>query len=290
MNQGQNGTKRCEKSQQLADAALDQLAKALDAGHSEALKAWLTATSRFHRYSWTNVMLIAFQKPDATHVAGFNTWRKQFKRFVKRGEKGIMIMAPVTLRIGNAEEQRDDGTVESKDIHRIVNVKPVYVFDVSQTEGEPLPEFAKVTGEPADYVERLKAFIQSRGIALEYADALGGAMGSSHGGRIQILSGQTGAAEFSVLAHEYAHEALHRGERRTETSKTVRETEAEAVAFVVCQAIGLDSSTASSDYIQLYRGDKDTLAESLQYVRNVSAEILEALETTESSSFGRSDK
>jgi antirestriction protein ArdC len=200
---------------------------------------------------------------------------------VKKGEKGIMIMAPVTRRIGNIEEQRDDGTVESKDIHRVVNVKPVYVFDISQTDGEPLPEFAQVTGEPAHHVERLKAFIQSRGIVLEYADALGGAMGSSHGGRIRILSGQTEPAEFSVLAHEYAHEALHRGERRIETSKTIRETEAEAVAYVVCNAIDLETSTASSDYIQLYRGDKDTLAESLQHVRNVSAEILEALQPAE---------
>lgn len=87
MNQGQNDTTRFDKSQQLADAALDQLSKALEAGHSDALKAWLTATSRFHRYSWTNVLLIAFQNPNATHVAGFNTWRKKFKRFVKKERK-----------------------------------------------------------------------------------------------------------------------------------------------------------------------------------------------------------
>lgn len=215
---------------------------------------------------------------------------EEVQKVCEKGEKGIMIMAPVTRRIGNAEERRDDGTVESKEIDRIVNVKPVYVFDVSQTDGESLPEFPKVTGEPAHHVERLKAFIQSRGIVLEYADTLGGAMGSSHGGRIQILSGQTTAAEFSVLAHEYAHEALHCGERRIETSKTIRETEAEAVAYVVCHAIGLETSTASSDYIHLYRGDKDTLAESLQYVRNVSAEIISALEPAERGSFGGTDK
>lgn len=269
---------KSDRFHQLTEAALEGLQGALDKGQSDALKTWLNAMSRFHRYSWLNVLLIAFQNPRATRVAGFNTWRTQFRRCVKKGEKGIMIMAPVLRSVGSVDERRSDGTIESREVRKIVNVKPVYVFDVTQTDGEPLPEFAKVAGDPAHYSQRLKAFIQSRGITLQYAENLGGALGCSSGGRISILSGQTAAAEFSTLAHEYAHEALHRGERRTQTSRTVRETEAEAVAYVVCQAIGLETSTASSDYIHLYQGDKEVLAESLLYVRNASAEILSGLE------------
>jgi Zn-dependent peptidase ImmA (M78 family) len=88
------------------------------------------------------------------------------------------------------------------------------------------------------------------------------------------------AEEFAVLAHELAHELLHRGERRKETSKTIRETEAEAVAFVVCQAVGLETTTRSSDYIQLYSGTKDTLAESLEHIQKTAAAILAGLHET----------
>jgi len=95
-----------------------------------------------------------------------------------------------------------------------------------------------------------------------------------------VLRGQEPAREFSVLVHELAHELLHRGDRREQTTRKIRETEAEAVAFVVCQAIGLDCSTASSDYIQLYRGDQDTLAESLDYIRNIASEIIAAITST----------
>ena len=149
---------------------------------------------------------------------------------------------------------------------------------MSQTDGDPLPDFAEVTGDPGAYVALLKSFLASRNIELSYANAeLGAAHGASLKGRILLRDDLPPAVEFSVLVHEIAHELLHTGDRRADTSKTVRETEAEAVAFVVSRAIGLNTSTAASDYIQLYSGDKDTLLGSLDLIRRAAAEILAAL-------------
>jgi hypothetical protein len=100
----------------------------------------------------------------------------------------------------------------------------------------------------------------------------------SNGGRIEVLPGRPAAEQFSVLVHELAHELIHKGARRKNTSRTVRETEAEAVAFVVCHSIGLDMNTAASDHFSLYQGDQVTLAESLEVIQKTSAEILRAIE------------
>lgn len=263
---------KAEQAKKLADDAIENLAAALKAGKSETLTAYLAAMGRFHNYSFGNVMLIVSQKPDATHVAGFNTWRS-FDRFVKKGEKGIVIIAPMLIKPKEVSNSDEDG--------RILRFKAVYVFDVSQTDGQPLPEFARVGGNPNGHTDRLKALVTSQGITLEYAESLGGAHGLSHGGRIELLSGLSPAEEFSVLAHELAHEMLHKGDRRTGTSKTVRETEAEAVAFVVSQAIGLETGTATSDYIQLYAGNTETLAGSLDLIQKTAAEIIAAISSDE---------
>lgn len=262
-----------EEAKKLADNALDTLAAALSAGKSESLTAYLAAMSRFHAYSWGNVMLIVSQKPDATHVAGFQTW-KSLGRFVKKGEKGIVIIAPMLIRAKEVAAGSDEE-------RKILRFKAVYVFDVSQTDGEPFAEFSHVAGDPAGYTDRLKALVAAQGIKLEYSAYLAGAKGRSHGGRIELLSDLAPAEEFSVLAHELAHEMLHRGERRSDTSKSVRETEAEAVAFVVCQAIGLDTGTHAADYIQLYDGDTATLAQSLEFVQKTAAEIIAAVAAEE---------
>lgn len=272
-------TEKLEQIQQMTDAALERLGKALSEGKSDTLKQYLATMAKFYRYSFGNQLLIAFQKPDATHVAGFNAWKK-FNRFVKKGERGIVILAPITRVVGTVEEHRTDGTTDAKELRRMVNVKPVYVFDISQTDGEPLPNFAQVNGDPSNHIATLKEVIAAKAIELTYADNLGGALGTSSGGQIAVLKGQEPACEFSVLMHELAHELLHRGDRREQTTRKIRETEAEAVAFVVCQAIGLDCSTASSDYIQLYRGDQDTLAESLDYIRDIASEIIAAITST----------
>ena len=262
---------KAEQANKLADEALTNLAAALEQGKSEALTAFLAAAARFHDYSFGNVMLTITQKPDATRVAGFNAWKK-LNRFVKKGEKGIAIIAPMLIK------PRDHDEAAPKDEDRaFLRFKAVYVFDVSQTEGEPLPEFAEVAGDPNGHTERLKALVGAEGIGLEYAADLGGADGRSENGTIRIRAGLSPAEEFSVLTHELAHEMLHKGDRGQGTSRKVRETEAEAVAFVVCQAIGLDTNTAAADYIQLYAGNKETLGESLNFIQQTAAEIIAAI-------------
>jgi hypothetical protein len=268
---------RLEQIHENIDQALDKLAESLDAGRSEALRGWLTTMSRFHDYSLNNQILIAFQRPDATHVAGFHAWKK-FNRLVNKGEKGIMILAPVTKPVGKVEQQDERGNKTEKTLRKLVNTKTVYVFDISQTHGDPLPELARVTGDAAEHLVNLKELIASKGIELFYAERLPrGAQGNSQGGRIGCRKGLSPAEEFRTLAHELAHELLHRGERREQTTVRSRELEAESVAFIVCSAIGLDARQCSTDYIHLYRGNKQMLLESLQFIRGVSKEILSAL-------------
>ena len=261
--------KASEQAKKLADEALERLVESVKAGKSESLTAYLAAMGRFHDYSFGNVMLIITQKPDASHVAGFNTWKK-LGRFVKKGEKGILIIAPMVIK------PKEEAPVDSSNADRtFLRFKGVYVFDVSQTDGESLPEFARVGGNPNGHTDRLKNLIASKGIALEYASDIGAAHGVSSVGRIKIRPDLSAAEEFSVLVHELAHEMLHSREYRREASKTVKETEAEAVAFVVNQSIGLENGTAAADYIQLYDGNADTLADSLDRIQKTAAEIIE---------------
>jgi hypothetical protein len=249
--------------------ALDKLAALLDEGHSDQLTALLKTMARFHRYSWHNVCLIASQCPTATRVAGFQAWRTM-GRFVRKGEKGIAIMAPI---IGRLQAQADDENARS-----VVGFRAAYVFDHAQTDGEPLPEAARASGDPGSKIAVLRAAILERGIAIESADDLNGALGTSAGGRIQIRSGLSPAEELVVLTHEYAHELLHHADDRPD-SRDTRELEAEAVAFVVGGAVGLNTSDSSRDYIQLYSGDRAALAASLDRIQRTAASILQALDS-----------
>ena len=252
--------------------AADYLVQSLEAGQSDVLTQYLAAMARFHTYSLGNVMLIARQKPDATNVAGIRTWNS-LGRFVKRGEKGILILAPMVgkhRKAGDAEQAEDAKETESK----LSGFRAVYVFDVTQTDGKDLPALTEVQGDVSGYRERLSKFVEAQGIELSYSEKIGPANGLSHGGKITLLLGMQPAEEFSTLVHELGHELLHRGDRRTLTTKQVRETEAEAVAFVVCQAVGLQTGTASQDYIRIWRGDANLLRESLEAVQQTAAVIL----------------
>ena len=260
-------TPKPQTSREVIQANVDLLIAQLEAGHSEALTSYLTAMGRFHNYSLGNILEIARQMPDATRVAGMYAWN-QLRRKVMKGQKGIRILAPmIGTRLKKDSEQTANPTVTHKPI--LVGFRSAYVFDVSQTEGAELPGFSKITGEVSDYRERLGKFITEQGIQLEYKDSIAPALGMSYGGRIALLPGQSAAEEFSTLVHEVAHELLHKAERRTATTKTVRETEAEAVAFVVSQAIGLDTGSASADYIHLYHGNAALLAESLEVIQKL---------------------
>ena len=259
---------KVDEAKKIADAQIERLAAALQQGKSDALKAYLSVMSRFHHYSFRNLLLIFSQRPDATHVAGFNSW-KNLGRFVKKGEKGIAIIVPIHFK---KSEEKSTEAEESG-----LTFRAGYVFDVSQTEGEALPEFAEVKGDPGVYAERLAGFLAEKAIRLEYSKELGTADGISKGGTIVIKEGLPPAQAFSVMVHEIAHELLHHDAAAERKKKTVRETEAEAVAFVVSEAVGLTTNTAASDYIQLYSGDSDTLKESLSSIQKAATLILSAL-------------
>jgi antirestriction protein ArdC len=262
-----------ESIKKITNQATEQLLEALNAGRSEALTQYLGAIAKFRAYSFLNVLLILKSCPNASHVAGYRTWQS-FGRQVKQGEKGIMILAPMFRK--RAENTEASTT---KDENRSVSgYRPVYVWDLQQTTGKDLPEIGRVTGHPSFYLERLEQFVCSNGIALRYSDEIALARGKAEKGKITLLPDQTPAETFATLVHEVAHSDMHFGERRTNTNKRIRETEAESVSYVVCTAIGLEPGTSSSDYIGLYGGDSKLLMESLEYVRATASRILDAIE------------
>jgi hypothetical protein len=220
-----------------------------------------------------------YQCPRATRVAGFRTW-KQLGRYVRPGEHGIAILAPLVYR-RRLRDAEDDGpeldAAEDVADDRLAGFRTAYVFDVSQTEGKPLPTISVVRGHPYAHLKRLKDLVTRRGIKLTYTARIAPAFGASTRGEILLLPSLPPADEFSTLVHELAHSTIHDSEDAKGRSRTVRETEAEAVAFVVCQAIGLDTNNASSDYIQIHEGDVKTLAASLERIRTVATDIILAV-------------
>ncbi len=263
----------------MAEDALNLLAAELEAGKSEALQNYLATMGRFHRYSWGNVLLIGSQRPTATHVAGYHTWQR-LGRHVKTGEKAIMIFAPILVkeRENSPPAPSPDKTVaKQNDVFRLTGFRTASVFDLEQTEGKPLPQFAKTTGDPREFADKLKALVAKQGIAIEYDKAIAPAQGVSDGGKIRLIPGLQPAEEFSVLAHELAHEMLHHKKDETRLPKVFEETQAEAVAYVVSRGVGLETNSAAADYIALYKGDKKTLAESLSAIQETSSRILDEL-------------
>ncbi len=269
-------SKKPTTKQELIAANIKLLIEQLEEGHSDALTHYLTAMSRFHNYSFGNVLEIARQMPTATRVAGFWTW-KNLGRSVNSGAKGIRILAPI-VGFKRKKDEEAEKDITKQNTRSLLGFRNAYVFDISQTNGVELPTIDRATGNPGEGIERLSAFVKSQGIQLVYNAKIAPALGMSYGGRIAILPGQTKAEEFSTLVHETAHEMLHKAERRTATTKTVRETEAEAVAFVVGKAVGLGTGNASADYIQLYHGNASLLAESLEVIQQTASVILAALE------------
>jgi hypothetical protein len=263
----QNGKEKAERANQIINSALHSLAEALGRGESKGLKEHLKAFARFSRYSASNALLIVSQCPDATRVEGFKAWQR-LGRQVKKGEKGILIRAPFTIH--KDEEQGQPGEERT-----FFGFRAAYVFDVSQTDGEPLPEIGEALGDPGHYTKALKEYASAHGITVTSDKELC-CHGISHGGAVEIREGLPPAEEFSTLVHELTHEILHFGET-TKPPRRVRELEAEAVAFVVSEAIGLNSLQAATDYIHLYRGDAATLWDSLERIQKASSELIAAL-------------
>lgn len=253
--------------------SLDKLAKAVDDVRATYLfRRYLNFQAKFHRYSWHNTMLIATQSPDATRVAGYRTW-KRLGRYVRKGEHGISILAPCRFR---RVEIDDDGTEHDREG---MYFRVVHVFDVSQTDGDPLPivEVPDVDTASDALLSSLERVATKRGIAVRYTDLQPGHYGTSKGGAIDIATGHATGQQAKTLAHELAHEALHKS-NRAGLDRTVAEIEAESVAYVTCRHFGLDVEVRASRYIALWNGDSDGLRDSLERISETAREIIDDVE------------
>ena len=262
---------------------------------SEKFIAYLQVMSRFHNYSLNNQILIAAQMPEATIVAGYNSWMRNFDRHVKRGEKSITILAPMKIRIKVDTDKTDEyGNVIQEDKEGI-KFRPVSVFDVSQTEGKPLPQIiSELTGDVSRYEQLLDAARQ----AAPYPIEIGAVEGSAKGWcnftqeKIIIKEGMSEAQTLKTAFHETAHARIHAGD--TDKSREQKEVEAESIAYVVCNHFGLDTSDYSFGYVATWAGRQDInlLKQSMQTIsqtaKSIITDVERAMEEPELTASGKS--
>lgn len=269
---------------------------------SERYKEYLRVMSKFHNYSFNNTLLIAMQKPDASLVAGFSSWKNNFGRNVMKGEKGIKIIAPSPFTVKQEVEKTDPQTgkpvigkdgkpvTEEKEI-KVPAYKVVSVFDVSQTEGRELPDIAvdELTGDVDRFKDFFAALEQVSPVPIGFEKIEGGAHGYYHleEKRIAIDEGMSDLQTLKTAIHEIAHAKLHdidlnapKEEQKPRVDRRTREVEAESVAYTVCQHYGLDTSDYSFGYVAGWSSGKE-LAElkgSLETIRNTAAEMINAID------------
>jgi len=255
-------------SADLADSIterIEELARSTDvARNSEEMIKYLDTYSRFHNYSIYNIFCIMMAYPEATQVAGFHRWRSM-GRYVRKGEKGIPILAPILVN-----EDPDDP--DSEKVLR--GFKVVRVFDVSQTDGEPLPDPPdwKSPKKNTELEEKLIQFANKRQIRVSVVKLGGETQGISKGGLIEVDP----SAGTKTLIHEIAHELMHRDENRPGES-WLRELEAEAVAFVVSKHFGLNI-TSSPNYCALHGVNSEMILTHLERIRKTSIEVINEIE------------
>lgn len=254
---------------------LRELERLSEEARSGVLREWLRMVGRFHRYSIYNTWLILLQRPGATLVAGYRTWQK-LGRQVRRGEKGIAILIPRRYKVEVIDPETGEVREEEK-----VYFTTGYVFDVSQTEGKPLPP--PPGGLPdgdggEELARRLEELAARRGIAVEEKEQLFSpdgrpAVGQSLGGRIRLRAGLSPLARAAVLAHEIAHELLH---RQHAVSREEAEVEAEAVAYAVLAHFGFEHHGAGS-YVGWWDRDGRILRSRMERIAATVREILREL-------------
>jgi antirestriction protein ArdC len=271
---GQHEERKEQASQLVADGFAG-LVRELEQGRSERFLAYLAFCARFHHYSPHNQMLIWMQNPEASLVAGFGRW-KQLGYRVRKGEKGIAILAPVLVK-GQDETNPEAET--------LVGFKVVYVFDVTQlanTDEKPLPRL--IERLPDDSEERftlVRQAVEAAGIVVELAELTPGVHGASEGRRILLAREWDSRNRTLTLLHEWAHELLHRAwmsdEERRRLPRVVRECQAEAASYIVAQYLEL-YNPFSRDYLQLYGGTAQLLIDNLDQVQRASHHMIRALE------------
>ena len=289
-------TKSKDKVKEITDK-LESGIKELFEG--EKFKEYLDTMSKFHNYSFNNTMLIAMQKPDATLVAGFNSWKNKFERSVNKGEKGIQIFAPAPYKIKKEQTKLDPDTdlpvlgKDGKPIKEEVEVtipafKVVSVFDVSQTSGKELPTLGadELSGNVKDYEKFFNAVREASPVPIKFAEIDGTAKGFYHheDKSITIKENMSEVQTIKTAIHEIAHAKLHdRDLKKSDVDKpkdrSTEEVEAESIAYTVCQHFGIDTSDYSFAYVASWGSGKDTpeLKSSLETIRSTASELITAI-------------
>ena len=290
---GQNSAERMKEITDRLETGIQELFE------SERYKAYLTTMSKFHSYSFNNTLLIAMQGGQL--VAGYNKWRDDFHRNVRKGEKAIKILAPAPFKAKKEVQKLDaqgrpvmgkDGkpVTEVKEI-QVPAFKIVSVFDVSQTEGEPLPSIGveELTGSVERYGEFFKALEQTSPVPIGFEDIPGGSHGYYHltEKRIAIQEGMSELQTLKTAIHEIAHSKLHAIdpeapaiEQADRPDSRTREVQAESVAYAVCQHYGLDTSDYSFGYVAGWSSGKDLkeLKASLETIRTTAHELITTID------------
>lgn len=288
------------KGKEAVESKLDTIMKALEEGvekvfTSEQYQMYLQTMAKFHNYSFNNTLLIAMQRPDATLLAGYQTWQKKFHRHVKRGEKGIKIIAPVSVKEKRQVEKIDeetqeivigiDGQPETETVERILpRFRVTTVFDVSQTEGEPLPtlEVNELVGDVFIYEDFMKGLEEISPVPFQFQEIDSGAKGyySNAEKLVAIQTGMSQAQTMKTAVHETAHAILHDRDVMEENGITkdrmTKEVESESVAYVVCNHFGLDTSDYSFNYVAGWSSDKEMpeLRSSMDTIRLTSSQLI----------------
>ena len=267
---------------QLVENAEKEILKLTD---SEKFKSYLDTVAKFYRYSQRNIDLIYSQNPSASQVAGFKKWQNDFKRSVNKGEKGIRIAAPIIKKLTPAEQKRLDTTEEKA----IVGYRYIPVFDISQTSGEPVlsaKDFVKENladhKNVTNLYNELKNYLNNNTdikVSEKRLSELGGAKGYFQPSTNEIVIGgdePDNALKLKTLYHEYAHSQLH-GLKSAfkDRPRAYQETQAEAVAYVAMQNIGVDTSNYSLGYVATWAKDKAVIHSALSEIQQVSNKVIE---------------
>ena len=266
---------------------------------SEKYKTYLNTMSKFHNYSFNNTMLIAMQKPDATLVAGFKAWQKNFDRHVKKGEKGIRILAPAPYKIKEERDKIDpvtqellldkDGNPQKEEVEiTIPAFRAVSVFDVAQTDGKPIPELAakELLSDVEGYQDMIRAVEAISPVPIELEEIAGDSKGyyDREAKRIAVQENMSEGQTLKTMIHEVAHSKLHSKEveqdEQMKKDRNTKEVEAESIAYTVCQHFGVDTSDYSFGYIAGWSSGRDTkeLRASMDTIRRTASELITGIE------------
>ena len=278
----------------------DKLEQGLqDLFNSDSYCNYLRTMSKFHNYSFNNTLLIAMQKPDATLVAGYKAWQKNFERHVNKGEKAIRILAPAPYKIKEERDKIDpvtqellldkDGNPQKEEVEiTIPAFRAVSVFDVAQTDGKPIPELAakELLSDVEGYQDMIRAVEAISPVPIELEEIAGDSKGyyDREAKRIAVQENMSESQTLKTMIHEVVHSKLHSKEveqdEQMKKDRNTKEVEAESIAYTVCQHFGIDTSDYSFGYIAGWSSGRDTkeLRSSMDTIRRTASELITGIE------------